>query len=233
MISAAHLRIVVLLAFAPLLAGCTVAKTRPVAAAAPSPFMPVGDAVSPPTGFIGFCLRNDAECSGGTDAPSTPQLTPPLWRDLNAVNDYVNRLPQIEDEANYGTREYWAYPNARGGDCEDLALEKRRLLIARGLPADALLLATAWESDGTLHAVLVVLTDRGDYVLDNKNWAIVRWSEAPYAWKARQSRGRPYLWVDAGAGAARNAPDLPPLGAPAPFLRMARERTPAAATSSF
>lgn len=186
--------------------------------------MPVGGEATPPYGFIGFCLRNRSECGGGTDAPSTPRLTAAAWNELNAVNDYVNRLPQIEDQANYGVREYWAYPNERGGDCEDLALEKKRELVKRGWPADALLMATGVEADGEAHAVLVVVTDRGDYVLDNKNWSIVAWNEAPYVWKERQTRERPYMWASIGRAPLQVAAHIvyPPLGAPVPFLEVAK-----------
>ncbi len=187
-------------------------------------YMPVGQQVVPPHGFIGFCLRSEPDCAGGTDTPSNPALTPARWSELNDVNDYVNRLPEIEDSDNYGRTEYWTYPNERGGDCEDLALLKRKLLIARGWPADAVLLATAQEWNGEGHALLVVVTDKGDFVLDNKNPAIVSWRDAPYTWKARQSRARPYVWVDLDRDTFRNAAmeTLPPLGATAPFILAAR-----------
>lgn len=190
-----------------------------------SAFMPVGQQMVPPYGFIGFCLRNEPDCAGGTDKPSNPALTPARWSELNAVNDYVNRLPEIEDEDNYGRTEFWAYPNRRGGDCEDLALLKRKLLIARGWPVDALLLATAQEWNGEGHALLVVVTDKGDFVLDNKNAAIVPWRDAPYTWKERQSRARPYVWVDLDRGTFKGtaAESLPPLGATAPFILAAHK----------
>lgn len=185
------------LIFASLLAGCMDAAREgsdlpPLRVSSP---MPVGGQVMAPPGFIGFCKRNAAECESGSDRPSTPELTPELWRLLNAVNDYVNRLPQIDDKANYGIKEYWTFPNRRGGDCEDFALEKRRLLIAQGQSGDAFLLATGQGTDDTLHAVLIAVTNLGDYVLDNKNWAIVPWAEATYVWKGRQSRERPSRWV--------------------------------------
>lgn len=229
------------LAFAATLAGCAGTAQLPSNAARVeiASTMPVGGEVMAPVGFIGFCIRNRTACEGGTDTPMTPMLTPALWSELNAVNEYVNRLPQIADGTNYNAREYWAYPNARGGDCEDLALEKRRLLIRRGFPSEALLLATARETDGTLHAVLVAVTDEGEFVLDNRNWVIVPWNEAPYAWKVRQSRERPYMWVNLDVKSRATArAKLPPLGAPAPFLAFARgaerkQRIPETVTSSF
>ena len=83
----------------------------------------------------------------------------------------------------------------KGGDCEDMALLKRSLLIKKGWPRDALLMATARDQQGAGHAVLVAVTDKGDFVLDNRNWAIVSWRNAPYTWIKRQSREHPAIWV--------------------------------------
>lgn len=184
----------------------TRAPTEATAALAPLPrFMPTGEFVAPPSGFIDFCRRNKSDCDGGGASPVELELTSERWAELNAVNDEVNGFPEISDEANYGQREYWTYAGANGGDCEDLALQKRQLLIEKGWPADALLLTvvTAWEGAG--HAVLLVATDRDEYVLDNKNWAIISWRDAPYAWIKRQSRERPSVWVGVDAKAMQVA----------------------------
>lgn len=186
--------------------------------------MPVGQQVVPPNGFISFCVRNPKECEGGTDHPTDMALTPGRWTQLNEVNDYVNRnVPQIEDIDNYGVTENWTYPNANGGDCEDLALLKRKMLIERGWPASDLLIAVVHEWNGDGHAILVATTDKGDYVLDNKNWAIVSWANAPYTWAKRQSRERPYVWVNLDTSTFRLASNeaMPPLGAPIPFIEAA------------
>lgn len=188
--------------------------------------MPVGQQVTPPMGFIGFCLDDPTQCEGGTDAPKNMHLTPARWDELNAVNDYVNtNVPQIEDIANYGVSEKWTYPNARGGDCEDLALLKRKLLIERGWSPADLLIAVVREWNGDGHAILIADTDRGELILDNKNWAIVAWNETPYTWIKRQSRKRPYIWVDLDQKTFRTAANdkIPPLGAPIPFVVAARQ----------
>ncbi len=44
------------------------------------------------------------------------------------------RVRAADDIDQYGSREFWAYPQAGYGDCEDFALEKRRRLIALGWP---------------------------------------------------------------------------------------------------
>ncbi len=48
-----------------------------------------------------------------------------------AVNEYVNNFRYIEDKDNFGKSDYWATPTeffARGGDCEDFAVEKYDIL---------------------------------------------------------------------------------------------------------
>lgn len=192
-------------------------------------YMPVGQQVTPPYGYIGFCLHDPKECEGGTDKPKSMELTPARWTEINQVNDFVNTsIPQVEDQANYGVAEYWGYPNERGGDCEDLALLKRKMLIERGWAPEDVLITVVREWNGDGHAVLVVSTDKGDYVLDNKNWAIVSWADAPYTWVKRQSRERPYIWVNADPGSFSLASNdtLPPLGTLPPFIAAAQKKEP-------
>lgn len=187
-----------------------------------------GQQVMPPIGYIAFCIRNVLDCGGGTDNPETMRLTTARWQELNEINDHVNAMPQAEDIDLFQQTEYWAYPTAeRGGDCEDLALEKRRLLIEQGWPASALLMAVAREKNGSGHAVLIVVTHQGDYVLDNKDRRILPWKDTPYLWVKRQSRERPYVWVNLDRKTFQldaNAA-MPPLNAEAPFLRYARLAT--------
>lgn len=183
--------------------------------------MPTAQQVLPPFGFIAFCLINQQACDGGTDDPQPLKLDAEMYGQLVAINDAVNALPEIADAEMFGREEFWTYAGQSGGDCEDLALEKRRRLMAAGWPADALLLATANDERGNGHAVLVVASAEGDYVLDNKHKSVTLWSDLPYRWRTRQSRLRPYVWlnIDPLKAAATPMAEYPPLGSPAPFLR--------------
>lgn len=204
------------------LSGCAAAvEPRGTTAA-----MFTGQQVAAPFGYVGFCVRNPSECEGGTDAPQVAAMTPEKWAELNKVNDYVNSaIPQVNDAALYDRDEWWAYPDTRGGDCEDLAMMKRKLLIERGWAAENLLISVVREWNGDGHAVLLVTTDRGEFVLDNKNWEIVVWSDAPYQWIKRQSEKRPFIWVNLDRRTMRTAEiEVPPLGEPAPFLAAIRGR---------
>ncbi|MBW8733861.1 MAG: transglutaminase-like cysteine peptidase [Asticcacaulis sp.] len=118
---------------------------------------------------------------------------------LRSANDQVNgTMRAMTDVQAYGVSDYWAAPAlSRGvrGDCEDFALEKRRLLIEHGVPAAALSIAIVRTRRGEEHAVLVVTTDAGDYVLDNLAYDVRPWRRAGYTWISRQGPGNDLAWV--------------------------------------
>lgn len=217
------LRSVLMLAVVLALAACqTAGGPAPAASATLStgtvpqtgPAMAEGPRTAPPIGYIGFCLRHRDECAlqpaGETLAtpasltgPAPVTLTSAKWRELNQVNAFVNRTVRpVTDQELVQKAEWWSYPIDSAGDCEDYVLEKRRLLIERGWPADALLITVVRQWNGEGHAVLTVTTDKGDLVLDNMAQGIVAWNDAPYTWLMRQSRTHPMHWVKLnGAGA--------------------------------
>ena len=49
---------------------------------------------------------------------------------------------------------------------------------------------------GKCHAVLIVGTDQGDYVLDNLSPWIKGWQEVNYTWIERQVPGKPLRWAN-------------------------------------
>jgi predicted transglutaminase-like cysteine proteinase len=158
--------------------------------------MPTGSEVRPPRGYIRFCQRDARNCIGGTDKPAKIAMTNERWLQLSKTNDNVNQsIPEIEDKFLYHQAEYWTYPTFKGGDCEDLALQKQKILKQQGWPESALLLAVVRDWTGAGHAVLIVDTDMGDYVLDNKTSQIVPWQQTAYSWVKRQSQYRPSLWI--------------------------------------
>jgi len=170
-----------------------------------------GARARPPIGYIGFCLRHREDCDPAPAAadittastgnmleaaPTAVHLTPAKWRELNEVNTFFNRtIRPVEDIDLVQKVEWWSYAINSAGDCEDYVLEKRRALIARGWPADALLITVVRQWNGQGHAVLTVVTDKGDLVLDNLAMGIVSFDKAPYSWLMRQSRQHPMHWV--------------------------------------
>jgi predicted transglutaminase-like cysteine proteinase len=173
----------------------TVAGNAGAAAATGEPFMMTGSQTSQPVGHYEFCLDHRAECNLVTTGDPRVRLTPARWKELTSVNATVNRtIAPATDMAVYGRTEVWAYPTTRG-DCEDVALLKRRDLIEKGWPVGALLMTVVRQPNGDGHAVLTVLTDRGDLVLDNLETKILVWNETDYQFVKRQSEFDAGQWV--------------------------------------
>jgi predicted transglutaminase-like cysteine proteinase len=159
----------------------------------------VGDVTRPPIGWVEFCAEHESECNVIPSEPRNAVLTPRLWRELLRINQAVNNtIKPMTDLEHYGVVEKWAYPDDGYGDCEDYVLLKRRMLMDAGWPRQALLITVVREKSGDGHAVLTVKTDRGDFILDNQNEAVVLWSESGYRFVKRQSQSDPNLWVSLG-----------------------------------
>lgn len=134
-------------------------------------------------------------------------LTEEVWRTLSAVNLEVNRsISASTDAQSYGRDEFWAMPLTEGrtaqGDCEDYALEKRARLIEQGWDRDALALAVADAPGVGMHAVLIVQTDHGDFVLDNLHDAPRSPRALNYRWVSRQAGASLASWASASVEAA-------------------------------
>ncbi|HTN61239.1 MAG TPA: transglutaminase-like cysteine peptidase [Devosia sp.] len=149
-----------------------------------------------PVGHAEFCKSHRDECRPNATVVPAVNLNEALWSQLLTVNAGVNQsVVPVSDEDLYQVAEFWTYPNGYG-DCEDIALEKRRELIAAGWPVSTLLMAVVRERNGDGHAVLMVRTDRGDLVLDNQEGTIRVWNETPYHYIKRQSQADAGQWVD-------------------------------------
>ena len=175
------------------------AGPRPGVAQEPLLYAAVGDITRPPIGWVEFCAEHVSECKVAPSEPRSVVLSLRLWRDLVRINQVVNaNIRPMTDLEHYGVVEKWAYPDDGYGDCEDYVLLKRRMLMEAGWPREALLITVVRETSGDGHAVLTVRTDRGDFVLDNQNEAIVLWSESGYRFVKRQSQSDPNVWVSLG-----------------------------------
>jgi predicted transglutaminase-like cysteine proteinase len=162
---------------------------------AEQPFMTITGKTAQPIGHYEFCERHPAECAVRSTAERRMRLTPKTWNQLVAVNNDVNtRIAPATDMEIYGKAEWWEYPAARG-DCEDLVLLKRRELAKAGWPIGDLLITVVKQKNGDGHAVLTVLTDKGDLVLDNLDPHIKLWANTPYTYIKRQSGFDTGKWV--------------------------------------
>ncbi len=151
-------------------------------------------ATLPPIGFVNFCTRSPEDCKSTGHAPKRVRLTPADLTMLYQVTTFVNgRIPPVSDEELYGEAEYWTYPED-AGDCEDMVLLKKRHLARLGLPPEALRITVVLDENLQGHAVLMVTTQEGDYVLDNRVNEIKLWSETKYVMLKRQSAEDPKVW---------------------------------------
>ena len=159
-------------------------------------FAPVTGTTSIPVGANDFCKRSRTDCAPNSRVVDVETLTSARWEQLVAVNDQVNSAITPEtDQDNYKVAENWTYPTDGRGDCEDIALEKRRELMAAGWDASTLLMTVVRERTGDGHAVLMVRTDRGDLILDNQNARVLVWTDTPYEYIKRQSQADAGRWV--------------------------------------
>jgi predicted transglutaminase-like cysteine proteinase len=167
-------------------------------------FAPVYGQAQPPIGYVDFCARNEAECRSLGGSHGKVRLSPERWRQLNEVNQAVNRkIAPASDQELYGLAEHWTVP-ADAGDCEDYVLLKKRRLEGLGFAAGSLLVTVVLDEQGEGHAVLMVRSNAGDLVLDNRRDEIKRWSDTRYHYLKRQSESDPRKWL---ALTPRIAPD--------------------------
>ena len=156
----------------------------------------VGGVVQAPTGWSGFCTEYPDQCQGTSLHPREIVKSQTAWRDLLKINHWVNNfVTPMTDMEHWGKVEKWSLPTDGRGDCEDYALLKRKMLMDAGWPREALLMTVVRDEDGEGHAVLTIVTDKGDFVLDNKNETVLPWAETGYHFVKRQSQNDPNVWV--------------------------------------
>ena len=109
---------------------------------------------------------------------------------LTSVNEQVNSNIEPRLDRSTGWR---IWPQA--GDCSDYAVTKRSELIGHaGFDSGNMLIAEVRTPEDEPHAVLVVRTTSGDYVLDNRNPMIYTWNDVGYTWIRIQSPENPNHW---------------------------------------
>ncbi|MGO7733174.1 transglutaminase-like cysteine peptidase [Rhizobium leguminosarum] len=142
-----------------------------------------------PFAHVVFCARNAQDCSI-TGQGWEVVLSPLIEKQLRDVNRSVNRSIRAQSD---GQNDVWQ-TDVASGDCEDYALTKRARLIAKGQPSAALRIAVTKTPDHVGHAVLVVRTNRGDLVLDNRSDRIIWWNDTDLHWLMIQSAEDPRVW---------------------------------------
>jgi predicted transglutaminase-like cysteine proteinase len=152
-------------------------------------------ATLPPKGWVKFCARNPNDCAGELGQRLTVKLDGERWSELTGINAYVNHtIEPATDLELYKTEELWTIPQTRG-DCEDYVLLKRQHLLDLGWPREALLITVVLDAQKAGHAVLNVMTDQGEFVLDNQDPRILHWTQTQYQFVKRQGQIHPDRWV--------------------------------------
>ena len=182
-------------AAAMLVAGLGIASAASPIDLSNTAFAPTLGPTSIPIGHAQFCRSHGDECGPNQHITEVVPLTEDRWQQLVGTNNRMNsEIVPITDEDLYQVGELWTYPQGYG-DCEDIALAKRRALIDDGWDASTLLMAVVRERNGNGHAVLMVRTDRGDLILDNQDGMVRLWSETSYQFVKRQSQVNAGEWV--------------------------------------
>jgi predicted transglutaminase-like cysteine proteinase len=149
-----------------------------------------------PAGWAEFCRNYKSECDVQSSTPSKIVLTTDVWNKLVDVNRWANaHIKATDDWKHWHRYNKWYFADDGMGDCKDYVLVKRRMLMESALPREDLLIAIVWTPERQGHAVLVVRTDKGDYVLDNLSSNIMLWKQTPYTYVTRQSQSNPNIWL--------------------------------------
>jgi predicted transglutaminase-like cysteine proteinase len=179
-----------------------VSATSASADAIPARFLAEGGEAKPTKAWEQFCAEQPDECKVNLFDRKVISYTEQFWRDLVTVNVTVNReITAITDLEQWGVTDRWDYPDNGMGDCEDIQIEKRRRLVGMGYPARAMRMAVVVSQEGEGHAVLIVRSDRGDFVLDNRVDAVLPWYRVRYHWVKREADDGE-SWVALGVASA-------------------------------
>lgn len=187
-------------AVALLVAGITAAGAQMRTAALPSATAAAAahGSANPIPAWVSFCRQAPAECAVDTQEPEIVTLTPRAWQAIVGVNARVNQTVRaMTDQAHWGVPDVWNLPTDGYGDCEDYQLLKRKLLAEAGLPRRAMRMTVVIDELGEGHAVLMIRTDRGDFILDNKTSTVLPWHQTGYVFVKRESEARTG-WVSLG-----------------------------------
>ena len=159
-------------------------------------------AARPIAAWAEFCERYPGECAVDRTEAASVTLTPAVWQTINTINRRINRAVEaVTDQDHWRAADRWDLAEDGRGDCEDFQLLKRRLLVQAGLPRRAMRMTVVIDEKGEGHAVLTILTNRGDLVLDNKTSTVLPWTQTGYTFVKRESQ-EAAGWVALGRDAS-------------------------------
>jgi len=147
-----------------------------------------------PFQHVRFCLRYPSDCKSDPTENERIELNAKTWELLKRVNHGVN-MSIIPIPKSYGPNlgDGWTIAPEMG-DCNDYAVTKRHELLENGLPSRALRLSVVKTASGIGHLVLVVVTTKGDLVMDDLIEVIRPWQSTDYHWLKIQSATNSKFW---------------------------------------
>jgi predicted transglutaminase-like cysteine proteinase len=179
------------------------ARTRmiPFKASMRTPVVESGPTLAP-FQHVRFCLQYPDDCRSNSAEGERIDLTSASLELLKRVNHRFN-VSIVSKSKAYGSRleDTWTIAPDQG-DCNDYAVTKRHELLKNGLPSSALRLSVTKTAAGIGHLVLVVVTTKGNLVMDNLADAIQPWQTTDYQWLKIQSARNPHYWVEIRSPAA-------------------------------
>src|ERR1700681_1712483 len=149
-----------------------------------------------PFQHVRFCLRYPSDCKSNPTENERIDLDAQTTELLKRVNQSVN-MSIIPAPKSYGPNlgDGWRIAPEMG-DCNDYAVTKRHELIENGLPSRALRLSVVKTASGIGHLVLVIVTTKGDIVMDDLTEAIRPWQSTDYHWLKIQSATDSRFWFE-------------------------------------
>ena len=146
-------------------------------------------AARPIVAWQAFCAQYPAECRVDLNEPERIVVTATAWKQIADVNARVNHsIKPLTDLEHWGVVDQWDFADDGYGDCEDYQLLKRRRLAELGFPRRAMLMTVVLDENNEGHAVLMIRTDRGDIILDNKRDDVLTWQQTGYVYVKRESQ---------------------------------------------
>ena len=130
-----------------------------------------------------------------------------IFKMAKDVDKMMNKKDYIIDQKNWGKSDYWETPvefMKYGGDCEDFAIAKYVALHALGVPESRMRLAIVQDLKKNMpHAILIVYTEKGPFVLDNQSQTM-RSARAIKHYKPIYSINRQAWWLHTTPSSASN-----------------------------
>jgi predicted transglutaminase-like cysteine proteinase len=158
-----------------------------------------------PFQHVRFCLRYPSDCKSDPTESERIDLNAETSELLKRVNHSVN-MSIIPTPKSYGPNlgDGWTIAPEMG-DCNDYAVTKRHELLEKGLPSRALRLSVVKTASRIGHLVLVVVTTKGDIVMDDLTEVIRPWQSTDYHWLKIQSATDSKFWHEIKRPAIRRS----------------------------